>query len=367
MSCKVVICGAGFLGSYIARELGHNAKNLVHIASRSPLKLHAQLQSEAPFSDARTLGEPATVDITHSWDRLVPAFEGANTVVSLVGILHGSPQQFEKVQLRGSESVARAAKEVGARLVHFSAIGANETSNLPYFRTKGLAEKAVFEQIPKATVIRPSLVFGPGDGFFTRFAKLSKYLPFMPVFGGGTSRFQPVYAGDIARFVSMCVDNGSGKEIPAIQGKIFEAGGPDVFTYREMMQLVLTYTHRKRPIIPLPWFVGRMQGWLLEKLPENILTLTRDQVEQLKMDNIAFPNALPGSQCAGLPPSGENSKWSLSAGHPSESLDHHGFAALLKQYRNAGHVPGPKIQLEDEEIITGPTCVHSILPTYLSS
>lgn len=85
------------------------------------------------------------------------------------------------------------------------------------------------------------------------------------------------------------------------------------------------------------------------------------------MDNVAFPNALSGSQYAGLPPGGENSKWSLSAGHPSESFDHHGFAALLKQYRNAGHMPGPKIQLEDEEIVMGPTCVHSILPTYLSS
>lgn len=128
-----------------------------------------------------------TVDITRSWDTLVPAFEGANTVVSLVGILHGSPQQFEKVQLQGAENVARAAKEVGARLVHVSAIGAEESSkpttlgsglrykelilvpplgNLPYFRTKGLAEKAVFELVPKATVIRPSLIFGPGDGFF---------------------------------------------------------------------------------------------------------------------------------------------------------------------------------------------------------
>lgn len=188
-----------------------------------------------------------------------------------------------------------------------------------------------------------------------------------------------------------------------------------VFTYREMMQIVLKYTHRKRPIISLPWFLGRMQGWTLEKLPENILTLTRDQVrgcfpfksrlgptllcnnplalivsiqlflfirsafghglldlyleqvEQLKMDNIAFPDSLVGPQYAGIaPPNGEQTKSGSKSGPSSESFDH-GFAALLETYGGTGHVFEAKTQLGKEIISTGTTSLHQILPSYLSS
>lgn len=168
------------------------------------------------------------------------AFDGATAVISLVGIMHGTPQDFERIQWRGAENVAVCAKEVGAKLIHFSAIGANAQSNIPYARTKALAERAVFDVMPEATVIRPSLVFGPEDDFFNvnlffnviryltyhqRFARLSRFLPFLPVFGGGRSRFQPVYVGDLARLVEV-ISRDEPNISQDVAGQIIEAGGP---------------------------------------------------------------------------------------------------------------------------------------------
>lgn len=164
-------------------------------------------------------------------------------VVSLVGIMHGTPAEFDRIQHKGAENVARAAKDAGAKLVHFSAIGADKLSTIPYFKTKGLGEEAVFRANPEATIIRPSLVFGPGDGFFAvrarifmlnwcdltgtqRFATLSKVLPFLPVFDGGKTKFQPVYVGDIARLVEI-ISRNDPKVRKAVDGHIIEAGGPE--------------------------------------------------------------------------------------------------------------------------------------------
>ncbi|KZP25437.1 NAD(P)-binding protein [Athelia psychrophila] len=293
---KIVVCGAGFLGSNIAKVLAArtaltpNARR-VQISSRSPENVHASLERDSDV-DAGSLLPPVAVDITKP-NTLAPSFKGANVVISLVGIMHGTPSDFERIQWKGAENVARAAKEAGAKLIHFSAIGADAASSIPYARTKALAENSVFEICPDATIIRPSLVFGPGDGFFNartdliiqRFSQLSRYLPFLPVFGGGTARFQPVFSGDIARAVEIIARED--KDIrKAVAGKIIEAGGPDVFTYREMMELVLQYNHRRRPIISLPFAVGMMQGLVLEQLPLNLFTVTRAQVEQLKSDNV---------------------------------------------------------------------------------
>lgn len=205
-------------------------------------------------------------------------------MVSLVGVMHGTVQDFERIQWRGAENVAVAARDAGARLVHFSAIGADPLSDIPYSKTKGLGETAVRSAYPEATVIRPSLVFGPEDEFFNRFAKLARILPFLPVFGGGHTKFQPVYVGDLARAVElMCRD--SSEVNTEISGKILEAGGPDVVSYRDIMKIVLEYSHRSRPIISLPWWAGMVQGAVLEKLPTNMFTITRDQVRQLQIDN----------------------------------------------------------------------------------
>ncbi|KAL0951514.1 hypothetical protein HGRIS_008199 [Hohenbuehelia grisea] len=323
MSRRIVICGAGFLGSNIARTLARTDGGMNHlptriqISSRNPEKLHSSLKATIPSS---ILLPPVSLDITRS-DTLKKAFKDADVIVSLVGIMHGSPEDFERIQWKGAENVARAAKEVGAKLIHVSAIGANDSSHIAYVRTKGLAEKAVFELCPKATVIRPSLVFGPEDDFFNRFSTLSKYLPFLPVFGGGTAKYQPVYVGDIARLVEIISRND--QEVnDAVAGKIIEAGGPEVFTYREVMELVLKYNHRRRPIVSLPFAVGMLQGAVMQRLPLNLFTVTQDQVEQLKEDSIVNP----------LPPASEN---------------HASFREIVEKH-------------------SGPlSSVHDVLPTYL--
>ncbi|EGO05325.1 hypothetical protein SERLA73DRAFT_44019 [Serpula lacrymans var. lacrymans S7.3] len=283
---RVVVCGAGFLGSHIAKTIaaaqGSNFPNrLVQLSSRHPQTVHAALET---VIDHRRLLPPQAVDITKP-QTLDAAFHGANVVVSLVGIMNGTPEDFERIQWRGAENIANAARRANAKLVHFSAIGADKASHIPYVRTKALGEEVVFEACPDATIIRPSLVFGPGDSFFTRFARLSQLLPFLPVFGGGTSRFQPDYVGDLARAVEI-ISRDSTMIKEHVAGKILEAGGPEVFTYREIMNLVLQYTRRRRPIISIPFGVGMLQGSMLERLPQSLFTVTRAQVEQLKSDNV---------------------------------------------------------------------------------
>ncbi|PVG02443.1 NAD(P)-binding protein [Serendipita vermifera] len=284
MPSKVVICGAGFIGSHIARAFAAaNPQTRIVLASRDPTKLMSKL-SENISADL----SPEKVDVTNVAS-LRQALQGAQTVISLVGVLHGSPAKFEAIQWKGAENVAIAAEEVGAKLVHFSAIGADPNSGLISPRTKGLGEQAVLAASPKCTIIRPSLVFGPGDSFFARFAKLSKFLPFLPVFGGGTSKFQPVFVGDVARLVELCSHTERPEVAKLVKGKTVEVGGPEIFTYREIMELVLKYSGRWRPIISMPFGVGKLQGLLFEQLPENILTITRDQVSQLQLDNIVDP------------------------------------------------------------------------------
>ncbi|KAH8099265.1 hypothetical protein BXZ70DRAFT_1009082 [Cristinia sonorae] len=256
----------------------------VQISSRAPDQIHHSIKDSLPAVAQKQLLPPKAVDITNA-STLASAFQDADVVVSLVGILHGSPADFERIQWRGAENVAKAAQSAGAKLIHISAIGADPKSDVPYERTKGQGEEAVWKACPTATVIRPSLVFGPEDDFFNRFAKLSRVLPFMPVFGGGTTRFQPVYVGDIARAVEI-LSRRDAKIRRETDGKFMEAGGPDVLTYREIMQLVLRYTNRWRPVVSMPFAVGILQASILERLPHSLFTLTRDQVRQLEKDNV---------------------------------------------------------------------------------
>ncbi|KIO30199.1 hypothetical protein M407DRAFT_242263 [Tulasnella calospora MUT 4182] len=188
-------------------------------------------------------------------------------------------------EVNGNESNGPVKK-----VVYMSAIGADRYSPIDYFRTKALAEKELLKAFgktgPSVTIIRPSLVFGDGDGFFKRFATLSKFLPFLPVFGGGQSLFQPVFAGDIGRTIEILSRIDDAGILSGSRNLVVQAGGPDVMTYRQMMELILKTTGRSRPILSLPFAIGTLQGALLEKLPENILTVTRSQVEQLKLDSV---------------------------------------------------------------------------------
>lgn len=185
-SNKVVVCGAGFLGtgyfwavpisrsdylpgSHFARVIASSTRSdcQVQISSRRPQRVYDSIHQKSPeLIESGRLLPPAPADITRP-DTLKDAFKDASTVISLVGLMYGSPEDFDRIQHRGAQNVARAAQEVRAKLIHFSAIGADVHSDIPYFKTKGLGEKAVLAENPKSTIVRPSLVFGPGDGFFS--------------------------------------------------------------------------------------------------------------------------------------------------------------------------------------------------------
>jgi uncharacterized protein YbjT (DUF2867 family) len=200
---------------------------------------------------------PIPVDVTKK-DTLTEAFSNADAVVSLVGILRGSPAQFEAIQWKGAENVALAAAAVGAKLVHISAIGADPHSKIPYTRTKALGEEAVLSYCPNATIVRPSLIFGPGDGLFNvricprlehvltllcwqRFAQLSRYLPVLPVFGDGGTRFQPVYVGDVGQLVEILTrDNSDFTGNVATDGRIIEAVGPESEFSQPLSNVIMT-------------------------------------------------------------------------------------------------------------------------------
>jgi NADH dehydrogenase len=200
--------------------------------------------------------------------------------INLVGTLTESgAQTFDAVQAKGAETIARAAAVAGARMVHVSAIGADENSLSAYGRTKAAGEQAVLAAVPSATILRPSLLFGPEDQFTNRFAGLARMSPFLPLIGGGVTRMQPAYVGDVAAAVADAVD---GKTRP---GAVYELGGPEVLTMREIMEIILSITERKRMLISLPFGLARLQAMFLQFAP-GPLKLTPDQVAMLQSDNV---------------------------------------------------------------------------------
>jgi len=208
------------------------------------------------------------------------AVKGADVVINLVGILHQTGgQKFAAVQADGAGRVAQAAKAAGAqRFIQMSAIGADTDSPSVYSRTKAVGEASVREAFPEATILRPSVVFGPEDSLFNRFAWMASASPFLPLIGGGHTKFQPVYVGDIAEAVVRVLDN------PHWAGKSFELGGPEVMTFREVLELICQITHRHRVLMPVPFALASLQALFLQLLPNPLLTL--DQVRLLHTDNV---------------------------------------------------------------------------------
>jgi NADH dehydrogenase len=204
----------------------------------------------------------------------------SHVAINLVGILaEGGAQTFDAVQSAGAGAIATAAQAVGARMVHVSAIGADENSPSRYGRSKAAGEKAVLSTLPDATIMRPSVVFGPEDQFTNRFAALARMSPVMPLIGGGATRLQPVYVGDVATAVADAVD---GKTRP---GAIYELGGPEVLTMREIMEVILATVERSRPLLSLPFGLAKLQALFLQFAP-GALQLTPDQVVLLQSDNV---------------------------------------------------------------------------------
>jgi NADH dehydrogenase len=212
-------------------------------------------------------------------DSVAAAVRDADVVVNLVGILfERGRQRFDAILAAGAQTVAQAARGVGAGLVHVSAIGADEDSASRYAQSKGAGERLVLAAKPDATIMRPSIVFGPEDDFFNRFAALARIAPALPLVGGGHTRFQPVFAGDVAEAIAKAVDG------EAKAGTIYELGGPDLRTFKELMEFVLATTRRRRLLVPVPFGLMKLQAAFLQFLPKP--PITPDQVELLRYDNI---------------------------------------------------------------------------------
>jgi len=267
-----VFGGSGFVGRHAVRALAKRGYQ-VRVACRRP-ELAGHLQPLGNVGQIQAI--QANLRVRWSVDRAV---EGASHVVNLVGILFESGRQkFHPVQEFGARAVAEAARAAGAGLTHVSAIGADAHSASIYARTKARGEDAVRETLGEATILRPSIIFGPEDGFFNLFANLARFSPVLPLIGGGHTKFQPVFVGDVAEAIARSVE---GK---ATRGATYELGGPQVLSFRECMELILEITGRKRLLLPMPWAIAQMQAAVLGLLPNPLLT--SDQVTLLRSDNV---------------------------------------------------------------------------------
>ena len=287
-----VFGGGGFVGRHAVRALARKGYR-IRVAMRRP--------NQVP--ELRVMGDVGQIELVQAnirnADSVARALDGAEAVVNLVGVLYqAGPQTFDAVQSQGAGLIARLAAEQGIRrFVQVSAIGASATSPSVYARSKAAGEAAVRAALPGAVILRPSIVFGPEDDFFNRFAAMAAVSPVLPLIGGGKTRFQPVYAGDVGASVAAALADATAA------GRTFELGGPAVYSFRQLMELVLKETCRTSPLLPIPFgiagligLVGDMMSFLPIAPP-----VTSDQVELLKHDNVA-EHGLPGLAALGVAP-----------------------------------------------------------------
>ena len=286
-----VFGGSGFVGSQVVRPLA-KAGWRVRVAVRNPNLAY----------EMRLAGDVGQIDLVQANVRNVAsvrrAVEGAGAVVNLVAIPYETGRQgFQAVHVMGARNVAQAAKASGVtRLVQMSALGADASSESKYARTKAEAEAAVREIYPDAVILRPSVIFGPEDSFFNRFAAMAGISPVLPLIGGGHTQFQPVYVGDVAKAVARAVTD------PACAGETYELGGPARLSFRQLMELMLAEIDKRRLLLPLPWSVAALMGSAAE-LGSFIISppITADQVTLLKTDNVVG-GTLPGLAELGITP-----------------------------------------------------------------
>jgi NADH dehydrogenase len=269
--------GSGFLGRHTVRALAR-AGWRIKVATRHP--------NRGFF--LRPLGTVGQIDFVKADisepEEVARAVMGANAVINLCGILFEKGQSFDDVQAQGAENIARAAAATGvSQLVHVSAIGADAVSRSNYAASKAQGEAAVREAFPAAVILRPSIVFGPEDGFFNKFADLARYLPALPLVGGGKTLFQPVFVGDVAAAIVKALDDGGA------HGRTYELGGPTIYSFKQLMQVVLAETGRKRLLVPLPFLLASWKALFLQLMPNPLLT--PDQVRLLKVDNVVAKTA----------------------------------------------------------------------------
>ena len=297
-----VFGGSGFLGRSVVRALAKRDYRIRVAVRRPELAFHLQPLGRVGQIHAvqANLRYPASVEA---------AMRGSHAAINLVGILAESgAQTFDAVQGKGAGAVAQAAAAVGAAMVHVSAIGADENAPSRYARAKAAGEKAVLSAVASATILRPSVLFGPEDQFTNRFATLARISPMLPLIGGGATKLQPVYVGDVATAVADAVD-GKTKA-----GAVYEIGGPEVLTMREIMEIILATIERQRMLVSLPFGLAKLQALFLQFAP-GAFKLTPDQVVLLGSDNVVSAAA----KAAGLTLEG--------LGIPADSLE-----AIVPQY-----------------------------------
>ncbi len=269
--------GSGFLGRHVVRALAKRHYRIRVAVRRPELANHLQPLGRVGQIHAvqANLRNAASVEA---------AARDARVLVNLVGILfERGRQRFNTIHANGAEQVALAANAHGARMVHVSAIGADDRSHSAYARSKAAAERLVLAAQPQAVIMRPSILFGPEDDFFNRFASLARLSPALPLIGGGLTRFQPVFVGDVASAIADAVDGN------IRGGTVYELGGPEVKTFKQLMRYMLATIERKRLLVPIPFFAAKLQATFLQYMPKPLLT--PDQVELLRADNVVSPAA----------------------------------------------------------------------------
>lgn len=276
----VTVFGAsGFLGRHTVRTLAKKGYRIRAVTRRPNLAHHLP-----------PMGQVGQIQLfkadVHDDEQVAEALKGARLAVNLTGVLYSRGEQsFEAVHVEAAERIGRAAKIAGVQaLLHVSAIGADAHSESYYAKSKAQGEARLRENYPDATILRPSIVFGPEDQFFNRFAGLARYLPALPLIGGGRTKFQPVFVGDIAAaIVASLADERT-------RMKTYELGGPTIYTFRDLMEFILRETDRRRLLVSIPFPVASIQAVFLQLLPSPLLT--PDQVRLLKIDNVVTPGAL---------------------------------------------------------------------------
>lgn len=292
-----VFGGSGFIGAQVVRALARRGLR-IRVASRRPGRGYG----------LRMLGDVGQIEVVQANVRvpssLARALAGAEACVNLVGVLRESGRQkFQSVHAMGARNIAEVAAAVGvSRLAHVSAIGADPDSPSRYARTKAMGEAAVRELTPSAAILRPSIVFGQNDGFFNMFGQMATISPVLPLIGGGHTRFQPVFVGDVGQAVAACVLD------PATEGRTFELGGPAIYSFRQLMELICKETGRSPLLLDVPFPIARLMGIGGDIMAAGPFPppLTSDQVELLRADNVVAPGALGlaelGVQASALEP-----------------------------------------------------------------
>lgn len=270
--------GTGFLGKSIINQLAKSGASII-----------VPTRNTASVYDIKPVGEIGQINgiacrLSDDED-LKKIIDGADIVINLIGLLYESGKAtFEALHHQFPKRLAEITKKankkakIEKRIIHISAIGVDEKSNCRYLKTKALGEKALLKNMPSSTILRPSIVYGPDDNFFNMFAKLSGFMPYLPLIGGGKTKFQPVYVEDIAKAVDHVIENSETK------GETYALGGPTRYSFKELLEMMLEQTHRKKLLLPIPFPLAKIKSHILKLAPTPLLT--PDQVEALKYDNV---------------------------------------------------------------------------------